>query len=276
MSNQKPFRLIYFCHGVPGGERDSAFIKDALPVGTKLITPNLLAVKEDPREACIRQFDELTAGFEEAEVHVIGFSIGTLAAAHIAGARSERVAKLSLVSSAAPLSLGNFLPKTAGAPVFKVARSSPRLLKVLIVLQGLLFRMRPTVLLKGLFAKCGAMERELIGRPEVASVLHAGLANSLVSHPEIYAAYLKAYVSDWSAVLSGIGCPTELWHGSADTWSPIDMAWALKEALPIDAQLHIVDRAEHYSTLQAFGDNLGGLFRSSQASSFLEETVGSP
>ncbi len=271
MSNQKPLKLIYFCHGIPGSERDSAFLQDALPVGVKLVAPNLLAAQGDPIEACVRQFDEMTAGYEEAEVHLVGFSIGTMAAAHIAHARSERIAKLTLVSSAAPLTLGDFLPKTAGAPVFKIARSSPRLLKVLIALQGLLFRMRPTFLLKGLFAKCGALEKELIERPEVAGVLHTGLANSLVRHPETYAAYLRAYVSDWSAVLSGIRCPTELWHGSADTWSPIDMVWALKEALPTYALLHIVDEAEHYSTLQAFGESLGEIFGSSSDLSFSEK-----
>ncbi|GHB31349.1 hypothetical protein GCM10007094_19840 [Pseudovibrio japonicus] len=263
MPNQKPLKLIYFCHGVPGSEHDSVFLQDALPAGVELVAANLLAAQGDPKEACVRQFDEMTAGYEEAKVHLVGFSIGTMAAAHIAQARPERVAKLTLVSSAAPLTLGDFLPKTAGAPVFKIARSSPRLLTVLIVLQGLLFRMRPTVLLKGLFAKCGAQEKELIERPEVASVLQAGLANSLVRHHESYAAYLKAYVSDWSAILPDIRCPTELWHGAADTWTPSEMAWAIKEALPTDAQLHIVDRAEHYSTLQAFGNTLGEALRSS-------------
>ncbi|KZL21503.1 Alpha/beta hydrolase family protein [Pseudovibrio axinellae] len=251
MQDSKPSQVIYFCHGIPGSAHDIAFIQDSLPSGVEVIAPNLLDVEGDPKEACVQQFDEMTAGRDQAAIHVIGFSIGTMAAAHIAGARADKVAKLTFVSAAAPLGLGDFLPKTAGAPVFKVAQFKPRLLKFLIAFQGLFFRIGPALLLNRLFAKCGVKEKELIEKPEVSGVLRAGLANSLVKHPDTYGAYLKAYVSDWSAVLTGIRCPTELWHGSADTWSPIEMVYAIKEALPTDGQLHIVEGAEHYSTLQA-------------------------
>ncbi|MES0870604.1 alpha/beta hydrolase [Pseudovibrio sp. SCP19] len=256
MSAPKPSKLVYFCHGVPGSQHDSAFLKDALPADVELVAPNLFLSKGDPTEACIRQFDEVTSGWDVSEIHVVGFSIGTMAAAHIASACADRVTKLTLVSSAAPLSLGDFLPKTAGAPVFKVAKSSPRLLKILIAVQRLIFRMRPALLLNGLFAKCGPQEKELIGRPSVSRVLCVGLANSLVDHPESYAAYLKAYVADWSAVLSGVCCPVELWHGSVDTWSPLEMVDAIKAALPTEAALHLVEGAEHYSTLQAYSEHL--------------------
>lgn len=235
-----PHDMIYFCHGVPGGPLDASLLGIE-----SVIAPNLFEA------APLVQFDADTADVPNGSVHLIGFSIGAMVALRLAASRPDRIGKITLISPAAPLSLGAFLPDMAGKPVFKLAKHAPAVLRVLAWLQGLGVKISPEVVLRRLFAKADPHERRLVAEPEVRKVLRAGLRNSFSKHPRSYVQAVCAYVGDWAGALPKVTCPVEIWHGEADTWAPIAMAEALTRALPKGAQLHRVASAGHYGALKA-------------------------
>lgn len=247
---------VFFCHGVPGSAADARLLRAE---DGQVLAPELFwETPGDPMLALLAEFDRMTAGQADGGVHLMGFSIGAMVAIKIAAARPERVGRLTLISPAAPLELGNFLPDMAGAPVFGLAERRPGLLKALTHLQGLMTRLAPGALTRQLFAKCGPRERALLQDSLFREVLHAALKNSYIRNPGKYLWFIRAYVADWSDDLARLNCPVSIWHGTCDSWSPPAMADALCAAIPGGAELHLVDGAEHYSTLIAAGEALFG------------------
>lgn len=220
--------------------------------GRTEVAPNLFDVSgQAPLTALLDMFDTTVADSGQHSFHVVGFSIGAMAALRLAAARPEQVAKVTVVSPAAPLSLGDFLPGMAGAPVFKLAMKRPSVLRLMTAAQGLLARKAPGVLINQLFAKCGAQERALLRDASFVACLKAGMRKSFGQHRDGYLAYLAAYVHDWGVELVQVQAPVEIWHGDKDTWAPLAMAEALNEVLSAPCALNVVPEGEHYSTLQA-------------------------
>ncbi|MEP3295516.1 MAG: alpha/beta hydrolase [Pseudoruegeria sp.] len=247
--NAETDEIAYFCHGMPGSEHDARLIK-TVDDRVRLIAPNLLTASSlDPMHDLLADFDESTREIADGQINVVGFSIGAMAAIKIAAARPKRVGRLTLISPAAPLSLGDFLPEMAGKPVFDLAITRPRTLRVLTFVQGLVSAVAPGFLIKQLFAKCGPAEKKLIDNKTFQEVIRHSFANSFRRHPAAYVRFVRSYVGDWSSALSNISCPVDLWHGEKDTWSPIAMSHALQEALAGPAHLNSIPDTEHYSTL---------------------------
>ena len=236
--------MIYFCHGVPGGPDDITIMN--IPSGVDVISADILA--NGGISDAVAQFDKATSG-QTAQIDLVGFSIGAMFALQIAAARPDRVRSLTLISPAAPLNLGSFLDRMAGKPVFTLAAKSPRALFFLTTLQGVLLWVAPNSLIKPLFAKCGPDEQALLLDQDFRDTLIRGLHNTYARHRKSYVQILSDYVTDWSAILPSIRTPTTIWHGDADTWAPVEMAYALKSAVSGPVTLHIVKGGEHYTTL---------------------------
>ena len=202
-----------------------------------------------PEDAHLALLDALRRHNNPAPVHLVGFSLGTLAAINIAARRPDLVARMTLISPAAPLQLGNFLPEMAGKLVFTLALRAPLILRMLTKAQAFAAAVAPNVLINLLFAKAGPAERDLLGRPEFRNLVRRGLRHSLGAQQSSYLRYIAAYVDDWTDQLEAITCPVALWHGDADTWSPPQMSDALKRKIPARTQLHIVPSGEHYGTM---------------------------
>lgn len=251
-------QALYFSHGAPGSPQDADFCfagRFGLP---RVIAPDLFAAGtpgDDPIEAATAQFDSLTQKLPDGGIHLVGFSIGAMVAAHIAAARPERINRLTLVSPAAPLQLGNFLPQMAGQPVFRLAARHPRLFSALTYGQGVLTRAAPDFLMRRLFANAGGAEHALLENPEAAEVIRKGLYHSFAQNPKGYARMVRAYVRDWSPVLGAISCPVDIWQGAADRWVPLAMAQALADRLPGKVRMRLLEGSGHYSTLSHL--NLG-------------------
>ncbi|WP_294226997.1 alpha/beta hydrolase [uncultured Shimia sp.] len=245
-SSQPP---VFFCHGVPGGPDDATLLQTGdLPV----TAPNLFDFAEgDPLQHLVSQYDAACAEAEGGQMHVVGFSIGAMAALRLAAARPDAVARVTVISPAAPLPLGDFLPEMAGAPVFKLAMKRPGVLRMLTAVQGGLARFAPGMLINQLFAKCGAQEQALLLDTQFQTALATGMRNSFVDHRQGYLECLSAYVADWSDDLARIQTPVEIWHGDADTWAPLAMSEAIRKLVPAPCALHVVPGGEHYSTLKA-------------------------
>lgn len=178
--------------------------------------------------------------------HLVGFSLGTMTALRLAALRPDRVASVTLVSAAAPLDLGDFLPRMAGAPVFRAALTSPAKLARMTAAQCHFARLVPGLMLRLLFAGTGKDERaHALANPYLFADL---LRRTYGSGRAAYLAELAAYVGGWSDVLARVSAPVMLHHGSADRWSPPAMAEALARALP-DAQVSHHNGLGHYGTL---------------------------
>jgi pimeloyl-ACP methyl ester carboxylesterase len=66
------------------------------------------------------------------QVNLIGFSIGACIALRTSVLLVSQVEQLHLVSAAAPLQSGHFLPVMAGTAVFQAAAASPALFMVAV------------------------------------------------------------------------------------------------------------------------------------------------
>ncbi|MDT8326198.1 MAG: alpha/beta hydrolase [Roseovarius sp.] len=245
-------QALYFCHGAPGSplDADLGFAgRFGLP---RVIAPDLFAAGatgDDPIKATTAQFDSLTEKLPDGGIHLVGFSIGAMVAAHIAAARPERINRLTLVSPAAPLQLGDFLPQMAGQPVFRLAARHPHLFTALTYGQGVLTRAAPDFLMRRLFATAGGAEHALLENPDAAEVIRKGLCHGFAQNPKGYARMVAAYVRDWSPVLDAITCPVDIWQGTADRWVPLAMAQALAARLPGKVRMRLLEGSGHYSTL---------------------------
>ncbi|SDX76665.1 Pimeloyl-ACP methyl ester carboxylesterase [Ruegeria halocynthiae] len=242
-------KKVVFCHGMPGSTADAELLSKANP-GIEVIALNLLSFEPKAIDAELCDaIDALVSKTDDECVHVVGFSIGAMAAIKVAASRPNLVCQLTLISPAAPLFIGDFLPKMAGKSVFELAMKRPRILRFLTCLQSLLTRFFPETMVKVLFAKCGAAERVLLEEETFNSIVKKALSESFVQSPAAYLAFISAYVADWSETLSAVQCDVVLWHGTNDTWSPVEMSHSLKGVFGENATINLVQGAEHYSTL---------------------------
>lgn len=242
-------RKIIFCHGIPGSTADAELLYKENP-DIEVIALRLqdMNPKEIDTELSIA-LDAVMGRIDDDSVHVVGFSIGAMAAVKIAASRPNLVSRLTLISPAAPLSLGHFLNDMAGRPVFELAMKRPIALKLLTALQGMAARFSPNTMISMLFAKSGPSEKTLFKGSGFNHIVKKAILESFIINPNTYLAYIEAYVADWSHSLSEVQCPVDLWHGTSDTWSPPEMSKSLKDEFGEKATLNLVQDAEHYSTL---------------------------
>mgnify|MGYP000037864934 CR=1 FL=1 len=238
-------QTVVFCHGIPGSVQDAALLQRANP-HVDIVALDLLSLGPDEASlvAAIKQLGK------DQPVHLVGFSIGAMVAIKAAAASPELISRLTLVSPAAPLSTGPYLPDMAGKAIFALAMKRPKVLRALTWVQGRVAHWAPGILIKALFAKCGTAEKQLLEEPVFKAAMVQALRNSFAKAPKAYLSYVASYVDDWSATLPMVTCPVDLWHGTKDTWSPPDMSHRLVEVWGTKATLHQVQDAEHYSTLQ--------------------------
>ena len=254
MSRTAAVSNVSFLHGLSGRPGDANLGSRGLLAGTRVIGTKPLGLGGDGDnilDQTVAQFDAMIAD-AKGYIHLIGFSIGAMVACKIAAERPDEVGRLSLISPAAPLQLGDFLPHMAGAPVFQMAQDHPRRLAMATAAQGLVSRIAPGLITKVLFAKCGPQEKALMADEQFKFLLQRALDISYRKNAVQYRRMLAAYVGDWSDTLDGIQCPVDLWHGSDDSWAPIDMSESLKAAISSPTVLHEIKGGEHYSTLTKF------------------------
>jgi pimeloyl-ACP methyl ester carboxylesterase len=237
-----------YCHGLPGLPTEL----HALAPATHLRGARLL---DRLGQQAATYADRVCKGFDDLDIlepiDVVGFSLGAMAAAHIAAYRPAKVRKLVLISPAAPLELGDFLPAMAGRPVFEAARRGALSLRLLSSAQSTMASLAPELMLKTMFASSNTVERALLSTPTFRALVIAALKQCLGAQQAAYRAELIAYAQPWAHVLDGATCETEIWQGDEDTWTPPAMARALTTRLPPHATLHNLHGLGHYTTLQA-------------------------
>lgn len=246
--------VVYF-HGIPGGAGELKALGDGtLWLNTGDYAPNRQTMNKGI--SLSSHFDmlasDITARFENSPVRFIGFSVGAYVALEVASRMGPAVGHISLVSAAAPLPTGDFLPEMAGKVVFRSARYAPFLLAAMTSVQSLVLRVAPDRLFDALFASAKGMDRDLVAQPHFRATIIETLKECFRDDTTNYRRELSGYVRDWSAILPLISQPVELWHGTLDNWAPPSMADALAHALPNVTALHKLEGRSHYSALQTF------------------------
>lgn len=252
MTVNAPF--VYF-HGVPGGPGEL----EALSSGAHWFNPKDYAPNRQTMNKGIslpQHFDMLANAirtrFEKSPVRFVGFSLGAYVALEVASRMGSAVGHISLVSAAAPLSLGDFLPDMAGRAVFRSARHAPLLFAAMTSAQSLALRVAPGRLFDVLFGNAQGMDGKLAAQPQFRAKIIETLNECLHDDTSNYRREIAGYVRDWSGILPLISQPVELWHGTLDNWAPPSMSEALAHALPNVSALNMLDGLSHYSTLQTF------------------------
>lgn len=233
---------VLLCHGVLGSPADAEMLRLHNPDhdihALDSFATGAIALTGDPPRLPV-----------DGPIHVVVCSIGAMAAIRIAGALPERVQRLTLISAAAPLELGPFLPDMAGRMIFDMAMRRPVASRGITLVQGIFARLAPDLMTRVLFLNSGSVERALLQDSAVRNVSRQALRNSFVDNPNRYGNAVTTYGLPWAADLDRVTCPVELWHGTSDTWSPSAMATALAGRFADPATLIWVERGEHYSTL---------------------------
>lgn len=243
---------VIYCHGLPGSAAELHLFGGGQPDGLPAICLDRLMAGDglgDGQERLLAAFDAVRGRVGRPTVRLAGFSLGAMSALHIAAKRPEAIERLDLISAAAPLELGDFLPSMAGKAVFTAATTSPGALRRLGRAQSFLNAVAPGLLMKVMFAGVGPSEQALLANADFRAMVRDGLSKSLGSSRWAYEDELRTYVRPWSEVLSGVRCPVRLWHGDEDRWAPLDMARALAQALPA-AQVVVLPGLGHFGALK--------------------------
>lgn len=227
-----------YCHGLPGGPSDRVFLGQ----GNELTILDPLHRPGTHRQAVLEAYDAQACN---KDVHVTGFSLGAIDALTIAAERT--VASVTLISAAAPLDMGRFLPDMAGATVFRSAQQGS--LKALCMTQAVALRLWPGGVVAGMFLSAAPAERALIRAGGTRRAIISGLRHCLHAQRPGYIRAIHAYVAMSGNGLPSLTCPLTLHHGTEDRWAPMAMSQALTQAMGGTLIQH--DGLGHYGTLQA-------------------------
>jgi len=240
-------RRIIYCHGLPGSPEELSAFEASTPLQHVYALDRLGDDEGSYEQSVLSAFDGM--GVDEP-VTVAGFSLGAMSAVHIAARRGFLVRKLILISPAAPLQLGNFLPDMAGRPVFEAAQAGDWALRLFTASQASLVALAPNLAIRTMFRASPDAELRLLALPRFVDVVARGLRVCLGLRQAAYRRELHAYVRPWAHVLDDVRCETEIWSGSNDDWAPPAMGEAIAERLGDFASLNVCPGLGHYSTLR--------------------------
>jgi pimeloyl-ACP methyl ester carboxylesterase len=238
---------VYF-HGLPGTPAELALLGGAAT--RDWLAPDRANLPAEPtaRFALLAEIVSSASGGKPCRI--VGFSAGAHAALRVAALMPTADLTLHLVSPAAPLETGSYLPRMAGGALFSAARDHPRLFPALVLAQSLLARWFPGALLAGLFASARGEDQALVSDPYFANGIREVVRDSLIRGRYAYRAEIAAYVRPWAEILPQVRHPVTIWQGGTDSWTPPDMAEALARALPNVQAHNVFSGLSHYSTLR--------------------------
>lgn len=245
--------LVVYFHGAPGAPEECLlFDQQGRAEGLSFVSLDRFAAEPSLQgEGYFRALAvEILACAGTARVHFVGFSIGCFVALQTCRHMQGRVAGVQLISAAAPLEAGDFLPDMAGQQIFRLARNWPLPFRLLSTWQALLARYAPGFLFNMLFATAQAADRELLENSQFRQQTIEQLRHCFSEGLAGYERDVRAYVQPWSSSLAAIKMPVRIWHGADDNWSPKAMADYLGVALTNCQKISIISGLSHYSCLQ--------------------------
>lgn len=248
----KSGRLVVYFHGAPGAITESSLFND---YGKKnqlsIICFDRFAIDPAIRD---KDYFQLIANAirdkaNNEQLEIIGFSIGCHVAIEVSILLGNQVNSLHLVSAAAPLESGDYLPDMAGSTVFKLAMHYPTIFWALSYWQSILARVSPKLLFSMLFSSARSEDKKLSLRQDFLEYICPVLAKTYTCHLKGYLRDVSQYVNPWAERLMLCSVNTHLWHGTDDNWSPLSMAEYLAENMSNCSKVNTLVGASHYSCL---------------------------
>lgn len=235
-----------YLHGLPGSGLELELLPDR--------PDDLLVMDRNGYRDFTAMSQDLSRYSGGRALHLIGFSLGAQAALRMAAAAPDMVSRLTLVSAAAPLELGRFLPDMAGQTIFRLARW-PAIFHAASLVQRMAAIRAP-----GSFAdrliRSGGGDRDLFDDAAARRVFERNLMRGFETNQAAYQREIPAYVRPWAECLARVQCPVRIFHGTQDRWTPPAMADALRAALPRRPEISWEDGAGHYATLVRRGPEI--------------------
>ena len=213
-------RVTIYCHGLPGSAAEILNLGAADNPTVRTLGSLDLA-----------RFETLISQDPECKYHLIGFSLGCMTALRMAALHPNKFEKITLIAPAAPLELGNFLPKMAGQAVFKTARHGEFLFGLFTNFQRLGAVILPNQVVSAMFAGSPKADIDLLSDATFKQSVITGLRFSLGKHRKQYCKAILAYVQPWAHHLKDVKSPVAIHHGTADNWAPVEMAYALQKEI---------------------------------------------
>lgn len=247
-------QIIYF-HGLPGSDQEIALFGTevaACAKGFHVVDRTSARIGSSSADYFKQIAADIKREFPGTPLRLIGFSLGASAALRTAPYLDEQVRHIDLVSAAAPLDLGNYLERMAGAAIFKIARTSPFMFGMLASAQSAMATLLPRQIQSMLFASAQGADVSLAENPEFMAGMDQVLQQCLGKGLPGYRREILLYTENWLPELDHVTAPVSLLHGKADNWSPVAMAEDLAQRLPTCRNLQILDGQSHYSALRQF------------------------
>lgn len=244
---------IVYCHGVPGSRRQRAvFMPDALlrRAGVRMITPDRPGCGKSTfqPDRTIDEWSEdiqaITSQLQLDRYAVLAFSGGTPYAI-TAAAADPAVSGLGIVSGDAPPGL---VPDVVPAHPAMAERHP---LVTSAILRTIRFAPR-------LFASIGRRrltqaDRASVDNPEIAKRFMATLRDALRHGTRGTLVDLQLAARCWEIRPPASAIPAFVWHGGADTHSPVSIARFLTDALP-RATMTVFEDEGHLSAFVRHAD----------------------
>lgn len=245
--------VIYF-HGAPGGPGEaSIFDEHAKRNNIRLICLDRFSITlgSTPSQYYQTIVDHINHQTNGAQVDLIGFSIGCQCAIEVSALLNEKVRRLYLISAAAPLCGGDFLPTMAARTIFSLALRKPIFFSLLSYSQAVLATLMPRLLFKMLFASAQGEDRKLAKKNQFKNDLTIILSDCFNRNVKGYMREIHLYVRSSQTSVLSCKARTYLWHGADDNWSPPAMADYLQKSMPASLSLNVMPGLSHYSCLKA-------------------------
>jgi pimeloyl-ACP methyl ester carboxylesterase len=253
--NGKP---VLFFHGIPGSRlqrnpdlsalHELSFCVYALDrPGTGLSTyqenRKLLDWPNDVRAFC--------DGLGINKFAVFGISSGGPYALATAYQMSDRVTHVSLVSALAPLHEGKLFdiidPKMKR--LFSFAKRMSELMKGVLNIAFLFLKNKFDLAFETLVADLPESDKNLLHQPLITGMFKRDVAEAFRQGSKGVVSDMKILSEPWGFLLDEIKMPVHIWHGTADTIVPIQLANYMIENLP-NAQPHLIEGAGHFMAVQ--------------------------
>lgn len=252
MTTPTPETIYLYFHGLPGFA-DEIGVFNSQAKSRNLIAIDRLKLQstcDSYEDYLIKQAEQIKQDWPTQNIHLIGFSLGTMTCLRLAKILEDKVTGLDLISVAAPLELGNFLPHMAGRPVFDAAKSSRFKFNILCMFQAIIVRAAPNLFFKMLFSSANGEDKPLVAKDSFRATIALGLRHSLLQYLPAYKREVHAYVSPWAEKIEGLEVKITFWHGAKDNWSPLEMANILAKKLGEKCNIVTLESKSHYSTLE--------------------------
>lgn len=232
---------VFFFPGLAGSRLEAAILESAArTVGVRLIAPDLPGCGlSDPKSSHTfsdwpEDMVQLASHLRLYEFAILGVSAASPLVIACADRIADRLTSAGIVSPMAPLA-GPSVRASMAPDLSRLMLSSSRTAwtaRRALERVEQQARTNVAVLLDHVAAQCADVDRAVLDKPEVGTVLQDSLIDTFRQGPEGPGQELVLLRHSWHIAWKQVVFPMQLWHGRKDTLTPPVMAEELAALLP--------------------------------------------